>query len=188
MKWFFKIMFVVDMVLLASVRYVEQIPFLNQPIWDSLIFMEAILSSRVTKVLSLILLVFLIQVILINRMFYKAKNEKNKSIREISNSTFFQNIEYQYIPSYLGISILAFSLSEKLYYLVVLGLFCLFLINTKIVFFSPWLKLIKNFRLYLLSNNNKEELLLLKGDNNEDNFQIENLSQISTDIFIETIK
>ncbi len=181
-------MFIVDMILLASIRHVEQIPFLNQPIWDSLIFMEAILSSPITKVLSLILLAFLIQVILIKRMFCKAKKEKDKSIRILSNSTFFQNIEYQYIPSYLGISILAFSMSEKLDYLVVLGLFCLFLINTKIVFFSPWLKLIKNFRLYLLSNNNKEELLLLKGDNNEDNFKIENLSQISTDIFIETKK
>ena len=186
MKWIFKIMFIVDMTLLASVRYVEQISFLNQPIWDSLIFMEVILTSQLTKVLSLILLVFLIQAVLIKRVFYIAKNEKDKSIREISKSTFFQNIEYQYIPSYLGISILAFSLSEKLHYLVVLGLFCLFLINTKIIFFSPWLKLIKNFRLYVLSNNNKEELLLLKGDNNEDNFQIENLSQISTDIFIET--
>lgn len=179
-------MFLIDIILLASVRYVEQIPFLNQPVWDSLNFIEVVLTSQIAKVLFLIILVFIIQVILINTIFHKAKKGKDKSTRTITNSTFFQNIEYQYIPSYLGISILAFSLSEKLHYLAVLGLFCVFLINTKIVFFSPWLKLVKNFRLYLLSNNNKEELLLLKGDNNEDNFQLENLSQISTDIFIET--
>ncbi|WP_294967186.1 hypothetical protein [Sulfurimonas sp.] len=179
-------MFLIDIVLLASIRYVEQIPFLNQPVWDTFKSIEILLISQIAKVLFLILIVFLIQVILIRIIFYKAKNETDKSTRSINKSTFFQNIEYQYIPSYLGISILAFSLSEKLHYLVVLGLFCVFLINTKIVFFSPWLKLVKNFRLYLLSNNNKEELLLLKGDNNEDNFQIENLSQISTDIYIET--
>jgi len=179
-------MFLIDIVLLASIRYVEQIPFLNQPVWGTFKFIEILLTSQIAKVLFLILIVFIIQVVLIKRIFYKAKRETDKSTRRIKDSVFFQNIEYQYIPSYLGISILAFSLSEKLHYLVVLGLLCVFLINTKIVFFSPWLKLVKNFRLYLLSNDNKEELLLLKGDNNEDNFQIEHLSQISTDIYIQT--
>ncbi len=186
MKWIFKIMFIVDIMLLASVRYVDYIPFLNQPIWDSFLFMEVVLSTQMMKVIALIFIVFLIQFTFINWMFCKAKKAQDKSARKITSSTFFQNVEYQYIPSYLGISILAFSLSEKLHYLAVLALFCMFLINTKIVFFSPWLKLVKNFRLYILSNNNKEELLLLEGDNKEDDFEIDNLTQISTDIFIET--
>lgn len=186
MKAFFKIMFIVDMILLASVRYVNAIPFLNQPALDSFLFMEEILSTQIIKVLALILIVFIIQFVFINWMFCRAKKSQDKFARKIENSTFFQNVEYQYIPSYLGISILAFSLSEKLHYLVILGLFCVFLINTKIIFFSPWLKLVKNFRLFLLSNNNKEELLLLKGGNKEDNYEIKNLTQISTDIFIET--
>ena len=174
------------MIFIASIRHAADISFLNYPVWMPFMHFENLLTSTWVKVLSLLTIVIVFQGIAIFILTKIASKQNDKQDRNVENGSFFQNAEYQYIPSYLGINILAFSLSEQLQYLIVLVVFSFFLINTKIIFFSPWLKVFKNYRLYTLNDGNKEELLILKGDNNEDDFQTKKLAKINTDVFIIT--
>lgn len=182
MTLIFKIMFLLDLTLLASIRYINIVPF--PTIIESFTKFEKVLTSQYLKMSLFITFFLLLQKIFICIIIRIANKSNDKEIREISNEKKIMNIEHNYLPSYIGVSILAFSLSEQLSYCLLLILFYLVLMNTRVIYFSPWLKLFKNYKLYTLNNNGYDELLLIKGNDKEDHFKIYNLVNISTDVYI----